>query len=134
MDQGYKASKWQIWVRFERRQLGSTNSTITLFIKGQVSERNVHSLGRTPSILRSLQEFLSHTYWSLRLEMLRVFFENPPPLADEETEDGEGLSPSSLSKRTSDCSLLYISAHSLPHRSCMSRCWAEELLPLLQTL
>ena len=45
---------------------------------------------------------LSHTYWSLRLEMLRVFFENPPPLADEETEDGEGLSPRSLSKQTSD--------------------------------
>ena len=45
---------------------------------------------------------LSHTYWSLRLEMLRVFFENPPPLADEETEDEEGLSPRSLSKQTSD--------------------------------
>lgn len=84
-------------------------------------------LGRTPSILRSLQEFLSHTA-EPQIRDVMVFFETLLLWQMRKLKMGR-VFPQAHCQSGHQTSLLYISAHSMPHRSCMSRCWAEELLP-----
>lgn len=125
MAQGHIAGQGQIWVTSERRQPGSRVSapkaTTKLLTKGLR--------------FRKQRALSSHPPWSPRLEMLGAFFHSLPPLAGEETEDGEGLSPKSWSKcRGRNLVSWPSSAHSPPCWGGMSRSWGKELLLLLETL